>query len=152
MWKVVEYYSLKFSVIQPCILLSVLSALFSCSVDITIHSSYSCRSTELIHDTVKMCSINRCFNNYCNIILFSFDSNVFFQSQILRNCPFMLYIYIYFMSAFNRRVINLRNVQFVDGRFHKHQQLIIFRSLLFLYGSSYTTVVDTALVAVYTIL
>jgi len=55
----------------------------------------------------------------------------------------MLYIYS-IMTAFNRRVINLRNVQFVDGRFHKHQQLIIFRSLLFLYSSTYTTVVNTA--------
>lgn len=54
------------------------------------------------------------------------------------------------MTAFNRRVINLGNVQFVDGRFLKHQQLIIFRSLLFLYGSTYTTVVDTAVAALHT--
>lgn len=54
------------------------------------------------------------------------------------------------MTAFNRRVINLRNVQFVDDRFHKHQQLIIFRNLLFLYGSTYTTVVYTAVAAVHT--
>lgn len=37
------------------------------------------------------------------------------------------------MTAFNRRVINLRNVQFVDGRLHELKQLIIFGSSLFLY-------------------